>query len=298
MSQTYSLHIQSADCIVYKPGSGHKKSPNLYVTIDGAGARPEKTPVIRRSLKPEWNNFEALLVPRLDKVLGECHITIEDLLHLCVLSEAYTGVAELDLKEKENPVGKLKVLLCPIVPETLLQNMQTDMEKMAPGDTTSRLNDLGEAAANIDLSTALNEVTPLLKNIIDFGGKLAQIHPYASAAWSILTAVYEGQHEMDAKVVKLVLAMRDVCSFAKDVKFMAEIKSLETTVAAITIQTWECAIFVRRLVHNIFSNNMEKIDELCVRLLELQASLQTGAAIQSAVLSAEIRDNIKDLARN
>ncbi|KAJ7306929.1 WD40 repeat-like protein [Mycena albidolilacea] len=331
MSQTYSLHIQSADCIVYKPGSGHKKSPNLYVTIDGAGARPDKTPVIRRSLKPEWNNFEALLspespsvpltlrlchdsrVPHLDKVLGECRITIEDLLCLCALSEA-----ELDLKEKENPVGKLKVLLYPIEPETLLQNMQKDMEKMAPGDTTSRLNDLGEAAANIDLLTALNEVTPLLKNIIDFGGKLAQIHPYASAAWSILTAVYEGvkgQHEMDAKVVKLVLAMRDVCSFAKDVEYIAEIKSLETTVTAVTIQTWECAIFVReytghgnssehchlltthpgRLVHNIYSNNTEKIDELCVRLLELQGSLQTGAAIQSAVLSAEIRDNIKDL---
>jgi hypothetical protein len=88
---------------------------------------------------------------------------------------AHAGVAELDLKEKENPVGKLKVLLCPIEPETLLQNMQKDMEKMAPGDTNSRLNDLGEAAVNIDLSTALNEVTPLLKNIIDFGGKLAQV---------------------------------------------------------------------------------------------------------------------------
>jgi hypothetical protein len=52
-----------------------------------------------------------------------------------------------------------------------------------------------------------------------------------------------------------------------------------------------------RLVYNIFSNNTEKIDELCVRLLELQGSLQTGAAIQSAVLSAEIRDDIKDLGK-
>jgi hypothetical protein len=58
---------------------------------------------------------------------------------------------------------------------------------------------------------------------------------------------------MDAKVVKLVLAMRDVCSFAKDVKFIAEIKSLETTVAAITIQTWECAIFVREYTGHGFT---------------------------------------------
>ena len=53
--------------------------------------------------------------------------------------------------------------------------MQKDTEKIAPGDTISRLDDLGRAAANIDLLTALNEVTPLLKNIIDFGGKLAQV---------------------------------------------------------------------------------------------------------------------------
>ncbi|KAJ7803993.1 hypothetical protein B0H14DRAFT_2612872 [Mycena olivaceomarginata] len=254
MSHTYSL-------------CSHQKSPNLYVTIDQADSCPAKTPICPRSLKPEWNNFEALLspesttapltlrlrhdssIPGLDKVLGECHITIEDLVGLCVSSEAHMGVAELDLKKKQNPVGKLKIFLRPIEPENLLQDMQKDVEKLAPGDMTLRLNDLGKAAAKIDLLTVLNEVTPLLKNIINFGDKLAQVHPYASAAWSILTAVYkavEGQHEMDSKVIKLILAMRDVCSFAKDVKFIAKIKSLETTVTAITIQTWECAIFVRK----------------------------------------------------
>ncbi|KAF8173358.1 hypothetical protein K438DRAFT_2051378, partial [Mycena galopus ATCC 62051] len=167
------------------------------------------------------------------------------------------GVAELDLRKKGNPAGKLKVRLQRTDLDEVVENMHKDTETLVPGDSTSRIIDVREAAAKIPIATALEGVTPLLKNIIDFGGRLAQVHPYASAAWSILTAVYEAvkeQHETDSKVVKLILAMVEVYSFAKDVKYLTEkIKSLETTVTAIGLQTLECAIFIREYTGHGFT---------------------------------------------
>ncbi|KAF8173365.1 hypothetical protein K438DRAFT_2023479 [Mycena galopus ATCC 62051] len=123
MSQTYSLHIQSANHIVYKPGIGHQKSPNLYVTISEASSHLDKTPVSLRSLEPKWD-FKSFLspksisspltlrlyhdssVPGFDKVLGECRITIEDLLELCASSEEPNSIsARRGIRQESSKFG-------------------------------------------------------------------------------------------------------------------------------------------------------------------------------------------------
>ncbi|KAJ6484808.1 hypothetical protein C8R45DRAFT_1075194 [Mycena sanguinolenta] len=259
MSQTYLLHIQSANHIVYKSSLGHRKLPNLYVTIDQAGSHLDKTPVSLRSSEPKWN-FKSFLtiwlalqvfktgfpgprgsqVPALAQVssrrfpaspqdfsqgfnLPSCKPTsINDQAlspRQClqrfstascddqtIISEHPTGnvsdtfflngsvfdkiAAELNLKKGVNQTGKLKVRLQRTELDEVVENMQKDKEILVPGESASRLIDIGEAAAKINLAIALEGVTPLLKNIIDLGNILAQVHPYASATWSILTAVY------------------------------------------------------------------------------------------------------------
>ncbi|KAJ7190140.1 hypothetical protein GGX14DRAFT_606487 [Mycena pura] len=330
MSRTYSLRIQSADRIVWNPGLGHRKSPNLYVTIDEDGSRVVKTPIFRRSLKPQWDFRTNLTSEMTSKILvlrlhhdssigrlgsvflGECNITIEALLQLCVSNEG-EGPLFWKLKVHLYCIGKYALA------QTALQDMQKDVDNLALGETGShviraaeagtQVIDAAEAGANTDLATVLMGVISPLKLIVEIGNELAKVHPYANAAWKILTSVYnavEHQRDVDDKIMKLVSAMVEVYSFVEHVEFLAEkIIPLESTIAAIAKQTLECAIFVReytghgfsgRLVRTTLTNNNDnKLDELSSALLKLKESFDRGVAIQSTIISAEIRDDIKVL---
>ncbi|KAF8178830.1 hypothetical protein K438DRAFT_2178351 [Mycena galopus ATCC 62051] len=141
MSQTFTLLIQSAENVVYKPSVG-RSSPNLYVTIDCDGDRLGKTPVLKRNLAPKWDfklplsadSASAILTLRL------CHessflpgdkssITIEKMLRLCASQE----VAQIDVKKKATVLGKLQVCLSCIESDAMVQeaiiDMQSDKEK-------------------------------------------------------------------------------------------------------------------------------------------------------------------------
>ncbi|KAJ7023932.1 hypothetical protein C8F04DRAFT_1239877, partial [Mycena alexandri] len=89
------------------------------------------------------------------------------------------------------------------------------------------------------------------------GDKLAQVHPYVFAAWSILSAVYQAvkqQLEMDEKVVKLVKTMVEIYSFKDDIHFVVEkIQILEETLIKIAQQTLKCANFLEEYSQPKFS---------------------------------------------
>ncbi|KAJ7938604.1 hypothetical protein B0H13DRAFT_1587543, partial [Mycena leptocephala] len=77
----------------------------------------------------------------------------------------------------------------------------------------------------------------------------SKIHPYANAAWKVLTSVYnivKNQREADDKVVKLVEAMATLYSFATEVdSVVRNSKPVEGIVLRITMQTMECALLIR-----------------------------------------------------
>ncbi|KAJ7839025.1 hypothetical protein B0H14DRAFT_2588208 [Mycena olivaceomarginata] len=118
MPETYSLLIQSADQLVWKPRPF--QNVNLYVTVSG-GSRGLRTETAS-TLTPKWS-FESkfrtdsrsteLTIQlfhdglRKDKLLGKCKHTIKDLLQPAAAEQAVA----VDLKLGKEHAGKLWVLL-------------------------------------------------------------------------------------------------------------------------------------------------------------------------------------------
>ncbi|KAF8174777.1 hypothetical protein K438DRAFT_1608964 [Mycena galopus ATCC 62051] len=103
-----------------------------------------------------------------------------------------------------------------------------------------------------DLSKLLDSLEILVARIgviVRIGDEFAKIHPYANAAWQIVTAVYkavETQQETDENLVGLIAAMVDVYSFAEDIESLHnKMKGLGDILIKILNQTVECGIYIR-----------------------------------------------------
>ncbi|KAJ7191535.1 WD40 repeat-like protein [Mycena pura] len=242
-----------------------------------------------------------------DPLLGECEITIEDLLHRCGPNKGDKSgvflVVELDVKVDGKASGRVSVCLKSI--EEAAQNakyeMQKDIERLSPkGLASSTVDAAAQAgAAQQDLATALGLVLFKLDFVVKMGDELAEAHPYVDAAWKILTSVHKAvKNQRDKKIVKLVTAMCQVYSFVDQVEFLTQkIEALEGTITSIAKQTVECAIFIReytghgfsgRLARTTFTDTDQKIKNLSTALLNLKDSFDRGEAIQAVVLSANI----------
>ncbi|KAJ7127610.1 WD40 repeat-like protein [Mycena epipterygia] len=148
------------------------------------------------------------------------------------------------------------------------------------------------------LESALGLVTSKLEILIGIGDEIATIHPYANAAWKILTSVYQAvkkQQTTDDKLVKLVDTMVDAYSFVEDVSSLPQkIKRLEDRALAIVQHTVKCAEFIQdytnasgfsgRVVYNILNNAEERIDELSATFLELKDALDKRLQMESFLI--------------
>ncbi|KAJ7808904.1 WD40-repeat-containing domain protein [Mycena olivaceomarginata] len=183
------------------------------------------------------------------------------------------------------------------------------------GDVSSLVGDGLDSVAAVEglssgtkLSDALNGILSALENIVKVGDELAKIHPYANAAWKVLTSVYnivKNQREADGKVVKLVEAMATLYSFATEVDSVVKnSKPVEETVLRITMQTMECALLIReysghgflgRVAQTSFLGAGQRIDQLAAALLRLKDDFDRGLAVQTTVVSAQILDKVEKL---
>ncbi|KAK6995670.1 WD40 repeat-like protein [Favolaschia claudopus] len=299
MAQNYSLLLQSADLILWNSF----RDPKLYLTADVDDTFVIKTPVSKRSLKPEWNVRVKLLSHpltsiitlrlycstrfpgRSDPCLGECKITIQDVFHRCSSDKAL----ELQLEAKGEVCGRVSVLLESIGAAAL----------SAVDELQKKIRRLGTNEIDADVSGLVHvarEWASAISGCVEMGGEIAKVHPYATAAWKILTALYQAiemQRGLDAEVVEMVKTMVEVDAFIGDVGFLShKIKPLEDALVHIAEQTIECANFLDqysrdgfsgRAIRNTFlKNNKKKIQEICTELTMLKASFDRGVAIQSA----------------
>ncbi|KAJ7720337.1 hypothetical protein B0H16DRAFT_1699983 [Mycena metata] len=327
MAENYSLLIESADQIMWDSRMWHRK-PKLYatVTLDLDDNPVSQTPVFKRSLQPKWNFNSVLLCPLTstitlqlhhhtsflrpdDPVIGQCTIGIKELLHQCSSGK----VVHLKIKVDGNISGRLSVLLekSEVAAGRAKSRMESALVTLATaGPSLDRINAGVEAeGSQNDLATALGACLDHIDVVVKMGDKLAQVHPYVSTAWSILSLVYQAvkqQHEMDDKVVQLVREIIELYSFKDDIHFVvAKIQILEDTLIKIAKHTLVCANFLaeysqprfsERAIRTAFvNNNQRRIDDLSDELVKLKESFTHALRIQSLLLTMEVHGTVAKL---
>ncbi|KAJ7197973.1 WD40-repeat-containing domain protein [Mycena pura] len=319
--------IRSADDIVWEPSwRDCGKPPNLYVKVYHDKDRILKTRIVKQNIKPIWDHSldltSSLLPSRIltfrlfhkapgpNVFIAEAETSVADLMEQ---SNSNEGVW-LDMKAPKGEVrGRLSVSLSAFTGDKAIRKMSEDTSKLKfPSLVGEALDSVaaveGFQSSGAKLSGALNGILSALENIVKVGDELAKIHPYANAAWKVLTSVYNivrNQQEADDKVVKLAEAMAALYSFAKEVDFVVKnSKHFKETVLRITMQTTECALLIReysghgflgRVAQTSFLGAGQKIDQLATELLRLKDNFDRELAVQTTVVSAQILGKVEKL---
>ncbi|KAJ7897914.1 hypothetical protein B0H14DRAFT_2557432 [Mycena olivaceomarginata] len=203
-------------------------------------------------------------------------------------------VAELDVEADGKVSGQVSVLLSSIeaAAQIAVDHLQKNVEILGSGrmSTVDAVDQAGTAQQ--DLETALCAVISLLDVVVKMGGEIAQVHPYANAAWKTLTFVYQSvtqQQEMDDEVVKLAKTMVEVYAFVGDIEFLPQkIKPLENALNRDRQTNRRIRYLLLteqsgRVVRTTFlTANQKKVDDFTEVLLKLKDSFDRGLAIQSA----------------
>ncbi|KAJ6572735.1 hypothetical protein DFH09DRAFT_1362305 [Mycena vulgaris] len=316
MTQLYLLRVCSAELLAYP------NDADLYVKVHQAGCSLVLKADIKSDSKPSSSlissdvtsaeitlkiyHKESLLVR--DKCLGEHKTTIEALLRLCASEGgAASNPVPVDLENKGNMVGTLRVHLqrseMDAVATNAVNQAENDIDALAPGENISHIADAGDAGAKLHLGTVLKRALQGLERIKAIG----DVHPYTDLAWSILNVVYQAvkdQRDKDAKLVKLVETMADVCSLHAQ-RLAEKIQDFAQDSVKIAQQMVECAFFIRdycghkfpaRLLRGLLSNPEDKIDARSAALLNLKQLLHERAAITTVFMLNDVREQIDDQA--
>ncbi|KAF7368290.1 WD40 repeat-like protein [Mycena venus] len=339
--QSYKLVVKSVSGIHWEPGLLHRNTPKLYVAIDIDGVRVNQTNA-KRDFVAMWNYVAILSTAkpssvitlqiyhdnsllRKDICLARTQITIHDLLDMCGGPGGPETNADVSVEqvEKKSSIVSAATLVVRLTTQTPMQASETRVDNSiknvaALGTDPSRshvfeLVDRGVQTSDglSPLGTALGTLLSRLDIIVEFGGELAKIHPFAEAAFRVLTAVYKAarnQLKTDEKIVQLVQTMVDIYSFAKDVESLSKaVESLRTPIAEIVVQTEKCAHFIGeysrhgfggRVVNGVMCNNDEEIEGLTSTFLRLQKSIGQALTGHTAFAVTVISDRVQDLVQS
>jgi len=146
----------------------------------------------------------------------------------------------------------------------------------------------------------------LLTKIVD---SIADLHPYAKMAWSILSATHKmvlAQTDRDKKMDRLVGIMNGVFTFVHEAEILQRIESHRQILALMTQQTIECAYFIRgyaknrnfwaKAIEHFMSDVDDKIKQYEDRFKELQTAFQNRATLVTEIAVLGILDKLDKLA--
>ncbi|KZP34597.1 hypothetical protein FIBSPDRAFT_11673 [Athelia psychrophila] len=339
-SQSYSVTVQTIDELswtssVYSRFRA-KFKPNLFVEVFVDDAPVGRTTVIKGSLKPVWGDIltipsateSSIIVLKLkhsstvDSSFGLVKTSVGDLLRLCGESNVVQlGLEHSPKKAAHNAQGLISVGIkatnADQARKNLLENAQHDIERghlahSAP-PAQQGLQNLGAVVSENEdvlqsLGIVLDKIQVIAKATADAVDVIAKVHPYADAAWKVLSAVYKAyqkQKETDSNVVSLFNKMAELYSFVDDVEGLpSKIERLERTIVRVLEQTTECGIFFReyteqgfipRLLGQATSNRSQVVSALSSALGQLQVDLNSGMVLQTALVSSQTREGVDRL---
>ncbi|EIN04856.1 hypothetical protein PUNSTDRAFT_37485, partial [Punctularia strigosozonata HHB-11173 SS5] len=126
--------------------------------------------------------------------------------------------------------------------------------------------------------------------LISLHDSLAQIHPYAKMAWSLLSAI---PHVCDESIQGLVETLCNTFAFIEEVQPLSRVRSAELHISYLVKQTLDCAYFLRaftkipgfwtRAVKNRFTDIDSKIAAYQMAFSELRSRMATSSTIRTEI---------------
>ncbi|KAJ6559418.1 hypothetical protein DFH09DRAFT_1316724 [Mycena vulgaris] len=219
MKQSYELKIMSVSGIHWKPAPvsfGVHRIPNLYVAIDVDDKRVYKTHTSRNWVAV-WNHLCTLSAPSPSSLLAL------QILHKPLFGDGeYVPIALTDMSEDptDGPRPILVVRMTAISHihggAVMIDDAIEAIKPLQDEAARSAVVDLvGRGVEHRDLLSAFGTVLSGLAIVVRIGAEVAKIHPYADAAFKVLTSVYaavKNQKETDERIFKLVQMMANVYS--------------------------------------------------------------------------------------
>ncbi|KAF7967813.1 hypothetical protein HWV62_32971 [Athelia sp. TMB] len=171
---------------------------------------------------------------------------------------------------------------------------------------------VNNASQNSDVLVSLGNVLDKIQRIADVTvsavDTLAKVHPYADAAWQVLSSGYKAYRQQkgtDAAVIGLFTQMEELYSFVDDIDHLpSKIERLGDIIVHVLQQTTECGIFFReytdrgfaaRLAGQAIVNHSQTISDLSSKLNQLRKDLKSGVFLHTAFVSSQTRDGVNKL---
>ncbi|KAJ7136843.1 hypothetical protein C8R44DRAFT_608581 [Mycena epipterygia] len=177
-----------------------------------------------------------------------------------------------------------------------------------PRNPISEILDLG------DIDSVSETWDLLLKHVEVFTkivSRFSEIHPYAKFACSVLTMAQKvifAQQERDDKFRELIKITTDVFCFLNELK-VAALEGHRQTIMLLTLQTTECAYFIRdytkqkrsfiiRAAKNVISGDAieRKIAEYEKKFQDLKVAFRDGAALNIEIAVVRIAEQVDRIA--
>ncbi|KAG5635373.1 hypothetical protein H0H81_011482 [Sphagnurus paluster] len=157
------------------------------------------------------------------------------------------------------------------------------------------------------LNTQLTKVMGYVKKLVDIGGHIAEVHPYAKVAFMILTAgqtILQNQIDCCIKVQQLWDTIADALNFMNDVEPLTKISGHEKHAQAIILQLYNSVSYLQEYQAKGFFKNMlkgiltkeadETLDQLISSFADLKMKFMNGIAIDKWKISKAIQETLDE----
>ncbi|KAN0084526.1 hypothetical protein V8E55_008030 [Tylopilus felleus] len=173
---------------------------------------------------------------------------------------------------------------------------------------TKVLNVVAKAQKVHTMETTWEVLLRRLERLDEVVTRLTEIHPYASLAWSVISAankVLIKQKNRDDWIVRLSGTMSDAFSFVDDIKFMKEISKHAKTMTQLLQQVTECGYFIAQYAKDSFLTRTAKyaiahIDQMIAAyensFRDLRTALLEGVAVRTGMTVVRMMNVVERIA--